>query len=101
MIMNGIHRRIDDLGRIVIPAEYRKTLNIKQEELLDISIDGKKIILSKIFDEFDYENLYRMLIEEFVGSSYKNFLLTNKSLEEFRSYLEKYIKTKVKIDEYY
>ena len=47
MISSGIIRRIDDLGRIVIPKEIRKKLHIKTGDNLEILIDGDSIILKK------------------------------------------------------
>ena len=48
MKATGIIRRIDELGRIVIPKEIRKTLRIKEGDNLEIFIDGEeKIILKK------------------------------------------------------
>ncbi len=48
MKATGVIRRIDELGRIVIPKEIRKTLRIKEGESLEIFIDGEeKIILKK------------------------------------------------------
>ncbi len=35
----GIVRRIDDLGRVVIPKEIRRTMHIKEENSLEIFID--------------------------------------------------------------
>lgn len=46
-MQKGISRRIDELGRIVIPVEIRKSLKIRQSDELDIAIDGENIILSK------------------------------------------------------
>lgn len=43
----SIVRRIDELGRIVIPKEIRRTLNIREDEPLEIFIEDKKIILQK------------------------------------------------------
>lgn len=43
-------RKIDDLGRIVIPKEIRKELNINVNDKLKIMTDGNKIILSKEFN---------------------------------------------------
>ena len=43
----GIIRRIDELGRIVIPKEIRKSLRIRVGENLEISVDGESIILKK------------------------------------------------------
>ena len=47
MKLAGIVRRIDELGRIVVPKEIRKTLHIKNGENLEIFIDDNKIILKK------------------------------------------------------
>ena len=44
----GIIRRIDELGRIVIPKEIRKSLRIKEGESLEILIDNEDIILKNI-----------------------------------------------------
>ncbi len=47
MVKSGITRRIDELGRIVIPKEIRKNLKIRSSDELDITIDGDNIILNK------------------------------------------------------
>ena len=47
MKTTGVSRRIDDLGRIVIPKEIRKDLKIRSGELLEIMVDDENIILSK------------------------------------------------------
>ncbi|MDZ4179019.1 MAG: AbrB/MazE/SpoVT family DNA-binding domain-containing protein, partial [Coriobacteriia bacterium] len=38
----GIVRRVDDLGRIVIPMELRRTLGIHVKDPMSISVDGDK-----------------------------------------------------------
>lgn len=43
----GIVRRVDDLGRIVIPMELRRTLGIKVKDPLAIFVEGERIILTK------------------------------------------------------
>ena len=43
----GIVRRVDDLGRIVIPMELRRTLGIHVKDPISISVDGERIILEK------------------------------------------------------
>ena len=43
----GTIRRIDDLGRIVVPKSIRKTLRIKSGDNLEIFIEGENIILRK------------------------------------------------------
>jgi len=43
----GIVRRIDDLGRVVIPKEMRQTLRIREGDSLEISIDGEVILIRR------------------------------------------------------
>ena len=43
----GIVRKVDELGRIVIPKELRRTLNIEEGDQLEIFVDGKEVILRK------------------------------------------------------
>ncbi|MGI6772562.1 MAG: AbrB/MazE/SpoVT family DNA-binding domain-containing protein [Clostridiales bacterium] len=48
MKSTGIVRRIDDAGRIVVPMELRRNMNIKDsEDFLEIFVDDDKIILKK------------------------------------------------------
>ncbi len=47
MTDTGIVRRVDDLGRIVIPMELRRTLGIKVHDPLSISVENERIVLSK------------------------------------------------------
>ena len=47
MKATGIIRRIDDLGRVVIPKEIRKNLRIKEGDNLEIFVENEKIILTK------------------------------------------------------
>lgn len=46
----GIVRRIDDLGRIVIPMEIRRMLGMKVRDPLSIVLDGDRVIVSKHHD---------------------------------------------------
>ena len=43
----GIVRKVDELGRVVIPIELRRTLGIEVKDALEIYVDGEKIILKK------------------------------------------------------
>lgn len=57
----GIVRRIDELGRIVIPKEIRKNLRIKNGDNLEILVDGENITLrkySQIENLTDMANIY-------------------------------------------
>lgn len=46
----GIVRKVDDLGRIVIPMELRRTLGIKVKDPMAIFVEGDRIILTKHHD---------------------------------------------------
>ncbi|WP_284703623.1 AbrB/MazE/SpoVT family DNA-binding domain-containing protein [Clostridium swellfunianum] len=43
----GIVRKIDDLGRIVIPKETRRVLEIEEGTPLEIYVDGQAVVLKK------------------------------------------------------
>ena len=47
MKSTGIVRRIDDLGRVVIPKELRDSKNLKVQDSLEIYVDGDKIMFQK------------------------------------------------------
>lgn len=47
MKSTGIVRKVDELGRVVIPIELRRTLYIQERDSLEIYVDGDKIILRK------------------------------------------------------
>jgi transcriptional pleiotropic regulator of transition state genes len=47
MKTTGIVRQMDSLGRIVLPIELRRTLDIGQKDSLEIYVEGNQIILKK------------------------------------------------------
>ncbi len=47
MKTTGIIRKLDELGRIVIPMEIRKKLDIEQKDPIEIYLDGNSIVLRK------------------------------------------------------
>ena len=47
MKSTGIVRKVDELGRIVLPIELRRTLNIAVKDSLEIYVDGPQIVLKK------------------------------------------------------
>ena len=47
MKSTGMVRKIDELGRIVIPIEIRNTLGIESRDSLEIFVEGDKIVLAK------------------------------------------------------
>jgi len=47
MKSTGIVRKVDELGRIVLPIELRRTLDIAEKDSLEIYVDGASIVLKK------------------------------------------------------
>ena len=47
MKSTGIVRKVDELGRIVLPIELRRTLDIEVKDALEIYVEGSQIILQK------------------------------------------------------
>lgn len=47
MKSTGIVRKVDELGRVVIPIELRRTLDIEEKDALEIYVDSDRIILRK------------------------------------------------------
>lgn len=47
MKSTGIVRKVDELGRVVIPIELRRTLGIEQKDSLEIYVEDDKIVLKK------------------------------------------------------
>ena len=47
MKSTGIVRKVDELGRIVLPIEMRRTLDIGEKNALEIYVEGSSVILKK------------------------------------------------------
>lgn len=77
MQKKGISRRIDELGRIVIPKEIRRNLKIRESDELDITIDGENIILNKheVIGNDKVVDEYIKLLGKYIN---KNILFTSK-----------------------
>ena len=63
MKQTGVTRKIDELGRIVIPKEIRKNLGIRNGEALEIFTNEDSVILKKYFEVRKYEDLSDKLCE--------------------------------------
>lgn len=63
MIATGIVRRIDDLGRVVIPKEIRRTMRIHDGDSLEIFTDNENVIFKKYSAIVDLENISQQLAD--------------------------------------
>lgn len=67
MKATGIVRRIDDLGRVVIPKEIRRTLRIREGDPLEIFTDREgEIILKNILQLVSLETLQKSMLKRFM-----------------------------------
>ena len=64
----GIIRRVDDLGRVVIPKEIRHKMGIKEGDPLEISLDGNKVCFEKYIESYEYGKCISDLIARVMDS---------------------------------
>ena len=76
----GIVRRIDELGRVVIPKEIRKVLRIRDGEPLEILVDNEKILLKKFSVMDNYKDMAKTLVDETSKVIEKNVCITNRDM---------------------
>ncbi len=86
---NGSIKRIDELGRIVIPKDIRKRLSIKANDSLEVSIDNNTIKISKSkainnFDDFIIK-LLKIIDQNFnytlIATNRDNIIFNNKNID--------------------
>ena len=77
MKSTGIIRRIDELGRIVIPKEIRKSLRIKNGDNLEILVDGDNITLRKYSQIENVTDMASTYVESFYQVLKYNVIVTD------------------------
>lgn len=75
MKATGIIRKVDELGRVVVPIELRNKLNINVKDEVEIYVDGSSIVLKKFEPNCIFCGNTKNLIE------YKDKLVCQKCLE--------------------
>ncbi len=78
MKSTGVVRRIDELGRVVVPKEIRRNLGIKAFEQLEIFIEDENIILKKYSN---FTKLIKManILVDIIGSNFeKDIIITDR-----------------------
>jgi AbrB family looped-hinge helix DNA binding protein len=71
MKSTGIVRRVDELGRVVIPIDLRRSLDIAEGDPMEIYVNGNQIILSR-YEPIDSP---KNLIQEFLAYGASSSLL--------------------------
>lgn len=78
MKTTGVVRRIDDLGRIVIPKELRRTLRIRDGESLEIFVENEMIALKKYSSMNDLREISNDLVNTINQVILKNIIITDR-----------------------
>lgn len=72
----GIIRKVDELGRVVIPMELRNKLHIAEKDPIEVFVDGSSIILRKYMPNCIFCGSSKNLVE------YNNKLICNKCINK-------------------
>ena len=78
MKTTGMVRRIDDLGRIVIPKEIRKQLMLKEGESVSFAVEHNHIVLTKFSILHKLSPTIQILLERLYSKYHNTFLLCDK-----------------------
>ena len=78
MKTTGVFRQLDSLGRIVLPIELRRSLNINTKDLLEILVEGNTVTLRK------YEPNCHFCGSSAGLTSYRDKLICRHCLKEIR-----------------
>ena len=76
MKSTGIVRKLDELGRITLPIELRRNLDVNERDPLEIFVDDDKIILKK----YDPSDIFTGDMEDLVA--YKGKKVSKNSIKE-------------------
>lgn len=88
MISTGIVRRVDDLGRVVIPKEVRRAMKIKDGDPLEIFRDKDKLVLAKYAPEDEKQDAVDTL-NEWLKDAEQSAALTDIERMTFKMLLDK------------
>ena len=81
MKSTGIVRKVDELGRVVLPIELRKTLHIDVRDPLEIYVDGDQVVLKK----YQPADVFTGEMEDLV--EYKGKKISKKTIRELSKLL--------------
>ena len=81
MKSTGIVRKVDELGRVVLPIELRKTLHISVRDPMEIFVDDGKIVLKK----YEPSDIFDGSMEDLV--EYKGKKVSKNTIKELMKLL--------------
>lgn len=92
MIATGIVRRVDELGRVIIPREIRRALRINDGDPLEIYRDGMNLVLRKYEPEDITESV--KTLKEYLNEPEIDEIFNLRERESFQTLLDKILAAK-------
>ena len=75
--ITGVLRRLDDLGRIVVPKEYRKTMHLNENDPLEIILSDNQLIIRKYHPLKTIQSLCKQYLRAFAQNSSAPCIICN------------------------
>lgn len=92
MVATGIVRRVDELGRVVIPREIRRALRISDGDPLEIYRDGMNLVLCKYKPEDITESV--KTLKEYLDEPEIDEIFNLREQKSFQTLLDKILAAK-------
>lgn len=86
MKSTGMTRKVDDLGRVVLPIELRRVLGIEPKDTLEIFVDGENVILRKYRSNEDKLDIMQELDNVF---KYSDNLYVHEIINNAKAFIKK------------
>ena len=95
MKSTGVIRRIDELGRIVLPKEIRRNLGIREGENLEIFVEDDRVILKKYSKIKDYRETIETICELVTSVYDMNLLVTDRDRVVYSNQFPEFLNTEL------
>ena len=76
MKTTGVVRRLDELGRVTLPIELRRSFQLEERDAVEMSVEGDSIILKKYISSDIFTGSKENLVE------YKGKLVSKETIKE-------------------
>lgn len=83
----GVIRRIDELGRVVIPKEIRRNLGIRNGDQLEVLIDNNRIVMNKFDNVLEYSKVVFDIVSKFCDNYSINVIVSDREKVVFSNNL--------------
>ena len=87
-----VKRKLDNLGRLVIPKDYRIKLNLKANDYVNLKLlDDNTILLKKYNFSVNYEEIIRNALISTKGIEYSDYYISSKQIETINKIINDFI----------